>query len=367
MLVLGQKTMIEYENPKPPLFSAFDSIIMHEYGCEQSKLVGTEQGFVWSYYDEFPRSFDYFQRFGKQRELARKAKEMSFTMDGDPLPVAYELVFEKYHGITTCPYCGSPVERSVWQPDASAALRGGYDLYLCYTCAWWASLYSIAWDDFTTGCAVARMRRFDNDLPPSCSSEFAQYLRAHPDAMHRISPKDMERLVAHVFRANHSAAEVIHVGGPGDRGIDVIYVDEGGNDWLIQVKRREAPDHVESFSTIQSVAGALLIHGKLRAIVVSTAKRFSKPAVATATALLEKGITIDLVDKGVLVRMVGNLLPKDPWRLFIAESLQDLNPELYQDLPSDCIQAHQTIRKHFASVAVRKDAVRGRFWAANCT
>ncbi|WP_159078674.1 restriction endonuclease, partial [Klebsiella aerogenes] len=63
----------------------------------------------------------------------------------------------------------------------------------------------------------------------------------------------METLVTDIFKANYRHCEVKHVGGPGDLGIDVLFIDDNDTKRLIQVKRREHPKRAEGFSTLQSI------------------------------------------------------------------------------------------------------------------
>ncbi len=85
----------------------------------------------------------------------------------------------------------------------------------------------------------------------------------------------MERLVAGIFRANFRNVDVVHVGRPGDQGIDVLFVDAQSCRWLIQVKRRQSADHVEPFETVQRLLGTLLLNQSLHGIVASNANHFS--------------------------------------------------------------------------------------------
>ncbi len=134
--------------------------------------------------------------------------------------------------------------------------------------------------------------------------------------------------MADVWKANHSECEVIHVGKPGDWGIDVLYVDSNDQDWLIQVKRRSSPSSTEGFETLERLAGALLLHDSLRGIIVSTANRFSVQLRKGVDILSSMGYTIELTDKGKLIRMLDPVLPVAPWN----RALQRLVPELRNEL-----------------------------------
>ncbi|HEX4610038.1 MAG TPA: restriction endonuclease, partial [Urbifossiella sp.] len=128
-----------------------------------------------------------------------------------------------------------------------------------------------------------------------------------------MSPRDTERFVADIFRANYRHAEVVHVGKPGDLGIDVLFVDAGGNDGLVQVKRRETPGAVEGFDSLQRLLGALALEGKLRGIIVTTAGRLSRPLFKQRARAERRGFTIQLLDRGKLDRMLSPVLPVRPW------------------------------------------------------
>jgi Restriction endonuclease len=129
----------------------------------------------------------------------------------------------------------------------------------------------------------------------------------------------MERLVAQIFRSNFSHAEVIHIGRPGDRGIDVMFVDSEGSTWLIQVKRRSKAGAVEGFETLQKLLGNLALEGENKGIIVSNASHFSVQAKQQALRVAQRGMTVKLWDRGVLNRMLGTMLPERPWRTLLRE------------------------------------------------
>jgi hypothetical protein len=123
----------------------------------------------------------------------------------------------------------------------------------------------------------------------------------------------LEHLVADIFKANYKHCEVIHVGGPGDRGIDVVFVDDSYTQWLIQVKRRADPGRKEGFETLQAILGTLALKGNRHGIVVSTADAFSQQARAEARNAKLHGFIVELIDRHRLDRMLNPLLPITPW------------------------------------------------------
>ena len=165
-------------------------------------------------------------------------------------------------------------------------------------------------------------RKFDAPIPDGCAAEVAQHLRRDPTLWHSMGPRDMERFVADIFRANYRHAEVVHVGRPGDLGIDVLFVDAGGEDWLVQVERRESANAVEGFETLQRLLGTLVLEGKLRGIVATTAERFSRPLLCQRARVEQRGYKSELLDRGKLDRMLNPMLPVRPWlMLFDGDAL----------------------------------------------
>jgi hypothetical protein len=106
----------------------------------------------------------------------------------------------------------------------------------------------------------------------------------------------METLVADIFRANYQHSEVMHVGRPGDRGIDVIFIDSACTKWLIQVKRRARVRTSEGFATLQSLLGTMALEGERHGMIVSTAHSFSYQARQAQRRARQQGYVIELYD-----------------------------------------------------------------------
>src|SRR5207248_1897599 len=84
-----------------------------------------------------------------------------------------------------------------------------------------------------------------------------------------------ETLVVEMVKANYGKCEVIHVGRPGDEGIDILFIDDGGRQWIIQVKRRQDAGAPEGIATLRNLLGAMVIHDTKYGVLVSTADHFT--------------------------------------------------------------------------------------------
>src|SRR5262245_28028411 len=199
-----------------------------------------------------------------------------------------------------CTYCSTAlvkVKDREYEQENGHLVRD-YCLWYCRNCRFWQ--YRLYYDNSPGDCLpgpehwvyVSKLREFESGLPECCNSELVSYIRRNPDFMHFCSPKYLEELVADVFRANFTNAEVMHIGKPDDGGVDVLFIDSEGQQWLIQVKRRETPKKAEGVSTIRNLLGAMVLEGALKGILVSTANQFSLRARQAAARAGQVGLTI---------------------------------------------------------------------------
>jgi hypothetical protein len=233
-------------------------------------------------------------------------------------------------GNTQCPYCGTQFRLSTYRELADtdneeSDLDRVYELKVCRHCAFWefrgSEGVSKCMDPSTTVLATAIAKKFEDKLPAGCSEELAQHLRRHPDVWHRIDPRRLEQLVTDIFRANYDNCEVEHVGRPGDGGVDVVFVDSEKSKWLIQVKRRSSHGRPEGPEALRNLLGTCVVKGESKAIVVTTADYYSNQAQRECKEANDRGQhTIKLIDKTILDRMLGPMLPKHPWTEFFRQA-----------------------------------------------
>jgi len=161
------------------------------------------------------------------------------------------------------------------------------------------------------------VREFETRIPEGCYSDLVVALRQNPDLWHTLNPTDFEKLVQAIFKANYCDCEVFHVGKPNDGGVDVIFVDSGKKQWLIQAKRRVSPQSSEGVETIRNMLGTMYLEDSSFGVVVSTADHFTYQAYKQINRADELGKTLKLIDRGKLIRMSGALLPSNPWKEYL--------------------------------------------------
>ena len=142
-----------------------------------------------------------------------------------------------------------------------------YCLWYCRNCRFWQARF---YSDPSRDCIppldfyayISKLREFNGNLPKGCNEELALHIKQHPDLLHSFNATRFEKFVADVFRANYTNAEVLHIGKPGDGGIDVLLIGTGKEDWLIQVKHHKSQSHSEGVKTIRDMIGAMHLKEK---------------------------------------------------------------------------------------------------------
>jgi hypothetical protein len=228
--------------------------------------------------------------------------------------------FDEY---VSCPFCGHLAQRALSRtrvpfgsvsgekPRITARVRWCNNC-LHWRLSWYEQSHSEK-DQYTFEC-VSQARLYTTHVPDGCAAELAQAIRRDPGLFHRIHPTNFEKFIADVWRANYKECEVFHVGQPTDGGVDVVFIDDDSQQWLIQVKRREKPKPGEGVETVRNLVGALVLNDSLRGIVVSTADHFTSKAIEAADTLTRTRYKVELYDKGKLNRMLGAVLPEAPWK-----------------------------------------------------
>ena len=269
-------------------------------------------------------------------------------LDGVPFDEDYcsdktigEIIDNVLKDLRYCDYCSTKLLRIEGQVHEVSNYRA-YCFWYCRKCRFWqarfrpdSSCYDMPPPDFHA--YISKLREFNGDLPEGCNKELASHIKRHPDLLHSFNPGRFEKFVADVFRANYTNAEVLHVGKPGDGGIDVLLIEAGSDQWLVQVKRRGYQKSSEGVSTIRDILGAMVVEGVHKGIVVSTVERFSSKAQRDAVKAKTGpfGMTVEFVDKGIFNKMLDPILPDRPW----LDPINQFDPELARHLadriPSD--------------------------------
>jgi hypothetical protein len=201
------------------------------------------------------------------------------------------------NSIFQCPYCfaqlGAFHKSSKHWNDNYTHGHENLTMLICI-CGYWSAQYNYQ-DTAKTGYGdqifenynyMSILKHFqleDKNIPLDILST---ELKKNPKVLYSISPSKMEDLVGNVFGAYFNC-EVEFCGKSHDGGVDLIII-QTDDPILVQVKRRENPNTVESVSLIRDLLGAMFIKNSKKAMFVSTADRYSKDAHKVREELLMK-------------------------------------------------------------------------------
>jgi len=241
-----------------------------------------------------------------------------------------------------CPYCKIKCKNvhsngkvSSWDEPRYRILKAtqheGFKIYAC-VCGWWVAIHTAhlveeypEYGDVnnyvkTSEAVLKKFGPVDINAP---LEELIKFAAKKPEIMRDINPTKMELLVGDTL-GRALDCKVKHCGRTGDGGID-LYIFDGETPLLVQVKKREKPS-TESVITVREMLGSTLLKGSSRALIVTTAKKFSKQAINSARAAVNLGLLKEfrLVDFDSFSQIL-NIVNKDiklPWQKYALKSMK---------------------------------------------
>ena len=279
------------------------------------------------YYDYYYDKYEY-SRIGKGRGV--------LSVDKQPCDVQRFFYNDK-----VCPFCGTALKKVFL---AFRSIPMGGDLYErgvvleCPNCNWWTYKYRFSEDadlidEVNSICMDSRYYGItksynvaDKMLPIEVLTD---ELKKKPEILYDINPYKLEELSQEILQGVYDC-KVCHVGKTGDGGIDLIVL-ESDDPILVQVKRRENPNHVELVKGVREFVGTLFIENKRKGIYISTAKKFSKGSVEVAEKLIENRQLdyFELVDYDKLNSLIKNVEKKKYWSKLVESFCKQDNCSIY--------------------------------------
>jgi hypothetical protein len=152
----------------------------------------------------------------------------------------------------------------------------------CDNCGWWRFQYrEINGDVIARTVSVqGKVREFSVTDIAAPIDDLSRYLSARSDRLSDINPTQFEHLVGQALLNAHPGSYVKHVGGRGDGGVDLHFVDVSGTQYLVQCKRRSNLNKKEGVQVVRELNGVLFREGLTHGMVVSTAKGYTAAAHA---------------------------------------------------------------------------------------
>ena len=130
--------------------------------------------------------------------------------------------------LSMCTFCTTKLKK-VENNELKEDMHRDFCLWYCQNCRFWQtrlySSFNACMPPPENWVYKSKLREFNPNLPDGCETELALQIRRNPNLLYSFNPRRFEEFVADVFKANYTNAEVTHVGGPKDGGVDVLLID----------------------------------------------------------------------------------------------------------------------------------------------
>jgi len=226
-----------------------------------------------------------------------------------------------------CPYCGNELNKRYDEYGNTYhdfPEQFTWESYACTICGWWWC-GTLPDRTYFVGSTVMGTLHRTPQVPQAIADGFDE-VRRHSTKLFVMDPTKFELFVADLFRSFYDC-EVVHCGKSHDGGIDLILIESNGGIIPVQVKRRSRQNATESVSVVREFRGALLLAGRARGKVVTTAQKFSKEAREISDPTPEHSLDqwVDLVDCRRLLNILDVVCAKKD-RVYDACHRYVLNP-----------------------------------------
>jgi len=196
-----------------------------------------------------------------------------------------------------CPFCGTALQKRYSVngfPEFYTHERFNWDSWVCLACSWWWE-GTVPEHSYSVG-DICWAVLHQTAVPQALEDGIAE-VQARADKLFSMAPGKFEHFIGSLLR-EFLACEVVHCGKSHDGGIDLMVLDSDAGHIPVQVKRRGRPDSVESVSLVREFRGAMVLAGKSRGKIATTADHFSPRAVQAACAQEQHLVAqdIDLLD-----------------------------------------------------------------------
>jgi restriction system protein len=173
-----------------------------------------------------------------------------------------------------CPYCQKEIPEVFKHTSCNtigAEFWQLFSVWECDSCGYWNFKSSFR-EEFDYGADAKSqnvenikygiIKKFDVADKQAPIDVLINELLKKKEILYEISPQKLEDIAQVVF-SSYFDCEVKHVGKTGDEGIDLLFV-LSDDPILVQVKRRESPEHIELVKSVREFVGAMYVANSKR-------------------------------------------------------------------------------------------------------
>lgn len=184
----------------------------------------------------------------------------------------------KFH---TCPFCRTNMESM--RPIGDLGI-----VFVCKNCFYWGGRGTRPGGPTNTRGNLGRLNFVSN--PDEVKLELLiNHIKENLDRLYKLTPRQAEKVMPSVL-SDYMDCEVKALGGTKDGGIDALAILGENEKIIIQIKWREKKNGAEGISVVREVGGTLLARKIPNGLIISTRKKFSKPAIKEARLISQNEI-----------------------------------------------------------------------------
>lgn len=207
-----------------------------------------------------------------------------------------------------CPYCAEALSLPFYRSNIDAMPPKGnqvspfaVQIETCAACGYWRQRSRDG--AFGTDWVLPWARSFQPATQVPALRALAAEADINADRLRSLTPRSFELFVGSILR-DHFDCQVIHVGGTGDGGVDLVVL-LSDDPLLVQVKRRLTPEGAEGVDVVKNLFASVFAAGQHRGMLVTTANRFTRGATEwmRQPTVTRSKITLELVDVNRLLDM----------------------------------------------------------------
>lgn len=247
-----------------------------------------------------------------------------------------------FYNDSICPFCSTQLEKVFLGmqsfPREKDYFHEGYVLK-CPKCNWWTykTHFSESFDDYSQVYDIctderyyAIMKSYDISDKKVPIEVLSTELKKKTELLYHIDPDRLEKLTQSIL-SDVFDCEVQHVGRSGDGGKDLIVL-ESDAPILVQVKRRQNPNHVELIQGVRELVGTLYIENERKGLYVTTAKQFSRGSQKLRKQILDNRQLdyFEYINYDKLCYWLKEKNEENPWEKLISQFYENQYALVYE-------------------------------------
>ena len=243
----------------------------------------------------------------------------------------------------TCTFCRTALKPKdcygyAWRGHGTmidyASCRNSAAAFRCTNCGWWYLRHHESQSGYNEHIAHRRLFEgaiysFDSTKSIQAISSLRNRIRERKINLTDIAPTALEQLVGAVFR-DYFQCKVTHIGGPGDEGIDLLLVYDSEVRTIVQVKRRQHEQGLESPSVVRELVGTMIHSGVNHGLLATSSAGVSEKTENWTRSFPERysHLKIDIFNQQRILDALDLTTSVNPWKTLVGSLQKEVPSEI---------------------------------------